>query len=108
MPDPTREEEQSFDDCDYNQEDWYDEDYYMAIVNIADEIDHSWGHCYNCLNEGHQWRDCTQQLKESLRLAKERLDRKNKALNRDRGAGAKGGQPPQVGFAKAHTAKAKN
>ena len=81
---------------------------YVAIVNTADEIERSWGHCYNCLKESHQWWDCTEQLKKSLRLAKERLDRKNKALNWDGGARTKRGRPAQVGSAKAHTAKAKN
>ena len=77
-------------------EESYDEGYYVAMVHAADEIDRTWGRCYNCAEEGHQWRDCTKPLKESLRLAKERLDRKKKPdLNRDGGTGAKGGRFPQ-------------
>ena len=91
-----------------------DEGYYMAIVHTDNEIDRMWGCCYNCGKEGHQWRDCTELLKELLREEKEWLDWKNKAnLNRDGGAGMKGGCPPQVAITKAlphkgHTAKGKN
>ena len=49
-----------------------------------------------------------QTTEESLKQVKERANRKNQALNRDGGAGAKGAQPPQKGMAKVDPAKAKN
>ena len=93
LPDPVPEEEEQPGEYDSELEESYDEGYYVAMVHAADEIDRTWGHCYNCAEEGHQWRDCPKQLKESLRLAKERLDRRKKLdLNRDGGTGAKGGR----------------
>ena len=66
----------------------------------------TWGHCYNCAEEGHQWWDCTKPLKDSLREAKERLNRRNKPdLNRDGGTGAKGGRLPQGAVAKGQPPK---
>ena len=56
--------------------------------------------------EGHRWADCKEPLKESLRLAKERVNCKKQVLNWDGGVGTKGAQPPQMGTAKANTAKA--
>ena len=67
-----------------------------------------WGQCFNCGEEGHHWADCTEPLKESLKQAKERVNCKKQALNRDGGAGAKGAWPPQKGMTKADLAKAKN
>ena len=76
----------------------------MAIVNTTDEIDRTWGHCFNCVKEGHHWHDCMDPLKESLKQVKEQLNCKNKAnLNINGHAGMKGGQP-----SKAYMAKAKN
>ena len=114
LPDPIPEEEEQPGEYDSELEESYDEGYYVAMVHAADEIDRTWGRCYNCAEEGHQWRDCTKPLKESLRLAKERLDRKKKLdLNRDGGTGAKGGRFPQGAGAKGQPpkgpmAKAKN
>ena len=83
----------------------YDEGYYVAIINTANEAD-KWGRCFNCGKEGHRWAECKEPLKESLKLAKERANRKKQALNRDGGVGTKGARPPQMGMAKANTAKA--
>ena len=80
----------------------YDEGYYVAIINMANEAD-KWGRCFNCGKEGHRWAECKEPLKESLRLAKERANRKKQVLNRDGGVRTKGARPPQTG-----TAKAKN
>ena len=102
LPDSAPEEPDQSD----SDSDAYDEGYYVAMVHAADEIDQTWGHCYNCAEEGHQWRDCTKPLKDSLRLAKEQLDQRNKLdLNRDGGAGSKGGRLPQGTVAKCQPPK---
>ena len=85
----------------------YDEGYYVAVIATADEADR-WGCCFNCGKEGHHWAECTEPLKDSLKRAKERANRKRQLLNWDGGAGAKGVQPPQTGTAKADPAQAKN
>ena len=85
----------------------YDEGYYVAVINTANEAD-KWGRCFNCGKEGHRWAECKEPLKDSLKLAKERADRKKQALNRDGGVGTKGARPPHTGTAKANTAKAEN
>ena len=79
--------------CDINPNDIYDEGYYVAIINMANEAK-KWGCCFNCGKEGHHWAECTEPLKESLKQAKERNNRKAQALNWSGGAGAKGAQPP--------------
>ena len=43
----------------------YDDGYYMAVVNTANEAD-KWDRCFNCSKEGHHWQECTKPLKESL------------------------------------------
>ena len=68
LPDSAPEEP---DQSDSDSEDAYDEGYYVAMVHAAGKIDRTWGRCYNCAEEGHQWRNCTKQLKDSLRKAKE-------------------------------------
>ena len=85
----------------------YDEGYYVAVINMANEAD-KWGRCFNCGKEGHHWADYPEPLKESLKQAKERTNCKKQALNWDGGAGAKGVWPSQTGTAKADMAKAKN
>ena len=60
------------------------------------------------LREGHRWAECKEPLKESLKLAIERANHKKQALNQDGGVRMKGAWPPQMGTAKANTAKAKN
>ena len=80
--------------CDINPNDIYDEGYYVAVINMANEAE-LWGCCFNCGKEGHHWADCTELLKESLKQAKERANCKKQALNRGGGAGAKGVWPPR-------------
>ena len=70
------------------------EGYYIAVINTANEAD-KWGRCFNYGKEGHRWAECKEPLKESLKLAKERANRKKQALNRDGGVGTKGAQPPR-------------
>ena len=71
----------------------YDEGYYIAVINTANEAD-KWGRCFNCGKEGHRWAECKEPLKESLKLAKEWANRKKQALNWDGGVGTKGAWPP--------------
>ena len=92
---------------DINPNEIYDEGYYVAVINMANEAD-KWGRCFNCGKEGHRWADCKEPLKESLRLAKERANCKKQALNQDGGVRTKGARPPQMGTAKANMAKAEN
>ena len=92
---------------DIDPDEIYDEGYYVAIINTANEAD-KWGRCFNCGKEGHHWAECKEPLKESLKLAKERANRKKQALNRDGGVRTKGARPPQTGTIKANTAKAEN
>ena len=85
----------------------YDEGYYIAVIAMANKAEH-WGRCFNCGKEGHHWVECTEPLKDSLKRAKERANRKRQSLNRDGGARAKGARPPQTGTVKADLAQAKN
>ena len=39
---------------DIDPDEIYDEGYYVAIINTANEAD-KWGHCFNCGKEGHRW-----------------------------------------------------
>ena len=79
---------------DIDPDEIYDEGYYVAVINTANEAD-KWGRCFNCGKEGHRWAECKEPLKESLKLAKERANRKKQALNRDGGVGTKGARPPR-------------
>ena len=93
---------------DINLDEIYNEGYNAAVINTANEAD-KWGRWFNCGKEGHQWAECKEPLKESLKLAKERANRKKQVLNRDGGVRTKGARPPpHAGTAKANTAKAEN
>ena len=85
---------------DIDPDEIYDEGYYVTVINTANEAD-KWGRCFNCGKEGHRWAECKEPLKESLKLAKERANRKKQALNRDGGVRTKGARPPHTGTAKA-------
>ena len=54
-----------------NPEEAYDEGYYIGVINTADEMSWRLRLCFNCGHGGHYWADCTEPLKESLKLAKE-------------------------------------
>ena len=99
LPDPEQEEPSLPPNCEIDPAEIYDDGYYVAIINMANEAN-KWGRCFNCAKEGHRWAECTEPLKESLKQAKERANHKK--------AGAKGAWPPQTGMAKADSAKAKN
>ena len=107
LPEPEQEEPDSPPVSEFNPGEVYDEGYYVAIIAMANEAER-WGCCFNYGKEGHHWAECTEPLKDSLKRAKERANRKRQSLNRDGGAGAKGARPPQMGTAKADPAQAKN
>ena len=80
-------------------EDAYDEGYYIGVINTADDMSQRLRLCYNCRRGGHYWADCTEELKDFLKHAKERTNREmrdNQAtqLNRNGGAGVKGAHAP--------------
>ena len=92
-------------------EEAYDKGYYIGVVNTADEMSRCLRLCYNCGLAGHYWVDCTEPLSDSLKLAKERLNRgirekQENQLNPNGGAGRKGARVPQPMLAKANPAKA--
>ena len=94
-------------------EEAYDVGYYIGVINTADEMSQRLHLCFNCSRRGHYWADCTEPLKESLKLAKERVNREirdnqDKQLNPNGGAGGKGAHIPQPMPAQANVAKAQN
>ena len=108
LPDPKQEEPSSPPDRKIDPVEIYNDGYYVAVINMANEAD-KWGWCFNCGKEGHCWAKCTEPLKESLKQAKERANRKKQSLNWDGRPRAKGAQPsPQTVTVKADSAKAKN
>ena len=56
-------------------DDAYDEGYYIGVINTADEMSRRLRLCFNCGQGGHYWADCTKPLKDSLKQAKERVNR---------------------------------
>ena len=68
LPEPAQEETVQI--SGFDAAETYNEGYYVAVVNTANEAE-KWGHCFNCCEEGHQWQECTKPLKESLQRAKE-------------------------------------
>ena len=94
-------------------EEAYDEGYYIGVINTTDEMSRNLHLCYNCGLSGQYWVDCTEPLKDSLKLAKEWVnwgiqDNQENQLNPNGGAGGKGACAPQVMPAKANVAKAQN
>ena len=94
-------------------EDAYDEGYYIRVINTADEMSQGLRLCFNCSRGGHYWADCTEPLKDSLKQAKERVNREiqenqEKQLNPNRGTGGKGARTPQAMPVSANTAKTQN
>ena len=51
------------------------EPYPDTPLHTADEMSQHLHLCYNCGLAGHYWADCTKPLSDSLKLAKERLNR---------------------------------
>ena len=68
---------------------WMDEGFHFGMVQAANGADAHFNRCFNCLEEGHRWRDCKKTLLQELQdiLARE-------ALNRAGGTGNKGGHTP--------------
>ena len=94
-------------------EDAYDEGYYIGVINTADEMSRHLRLCFNCGRGGQYWADCTEPLKDSLKQAKERVNREirenqEQQLNPNGGAGGKGAHAPQVISVSANTAKTQN
>ena len=94
-------------------EEAYEEGYYIGVVNTADEMSQCLRLCYNCGLARHYWADCTEPLSDSLKLAKERLNRgiqekQENQLNPNGGTGGKGARTSQPMPAKANPAKAQN
>ena len=55
--------------------DAYNEGYYIGVINTADDMSRRLRLCYNCGCGEHYWADCTEELKEFLKWAKERTNR---------------------------------
>ena len=94
-------------------EDAYDSGYYVGVINTADEMSRRLRLCYNCGRGGHYWADCTEELKDFLKLAKERANREirdnpGNQLNPKGGAGGKGARTPQAMPAGGQPAPAQN
>ena len=66
LPGPVQEEPGPQPASEFDAAKTYDEGYYVAVVNMANEAD-KWGCCFNCGEEGHHWQEYTKPLKESLR-----------------------------------------
>ena len=82
-------------------EDAYDSGYYIGVINTADEMSRGLCLCYKCGRGGHYWADCTEELKDFLKLAKERANREirdnpRNQLNPKGGAGGKGARAPRL------------
>ena len=69
--------------------------YYVGVARIADEDDRRIGKCFNCKEEGHQWRQCPRKLREDLRQVLDRQGINDKRLNRSGDGGIKGGRNPR-------------
>ena len=88
-PEEEYDHEDQYEDPDLNH--WMDQGFHIGMVQAADSADARFGRCFNCLEEGHRWRECTK-----LPLLPELqgiLDRE--ALNPKGGAGGKGAHAPQ-------------
>ena len=92
-------------------EDAYDEGYYIGVINTEDEMSWHLRLCFNCGQGGHYWADCTEPLKDSLKQAKERVNREirenqGKQLNPNGGTG--GSPHPKAILVSTNTAKTQN
>ena len=85
LPELEQEEPDSSPVSEFDPGEVYDEGYYVGVIAMADEADW-WGCCFNCGKEGHHWAECTEPLKDLLKRAKERANRKRQLLNWDGGA----------------------
>ena len=88
-PEEEYDHEDQHEDPDLNH--WMDQGFHIGMVQAADSADARFGRCFNCLEEGHHWREYTK-----LPLLPELqgiLDRE--ALNPKGGTGGKGACAPQ-------------
>ena len=79
---------------------WMDQGFHCGMTQADDGADARFGCCFNCLEEGHRWRECknTPLLPE----VQEILDRE--ALNRKGALEAREATPPQTpGMARARS-----
>ena len=69
---------------------WMDQGFHCGMTQAVAGADARFGHCFNCLEEGHRWRECknTPLFPELQEI----LDKE--ALNRKGGTGSKGGYAP--------------
>ena len=65
--DPEQEEPSSPPDCEIETAEIYDDGYYVAVINMANDTD-KWGQCFNYRKEGHRWAECTELLKEFMKV----------------------------------------
>ena len=56
-PEEEYDQEDQFEDPDINH--WMDQGFHISMVQAADSADAQFGRCFNCLEEGHHWRECT-------------------------------------------------
>ena len=66
---------------------WVDQGFYIRMVQAANRADTHFSQCFNCLEEGHRWRECTKT--PLLHELQEILDRE--ALYHKGGAGGREG-----------------
>ena len=69
---------------------WMDQGFHCGMTQAADGADAHFGHCFNCLEEGHPWRECKNTL--LLPELQEILDRE--ALNRKGALETREAMPP--------------
>ena len=55
QPVPPMDNPESQSENNYHPHESYDKGYYVVVVNTTDEINCTWGRCFNCGKEGHQW-----------------------------------------------------
>ena len=80
-------------------EDAYNEGYYIGVINTADEMSRHLRLCFKCGRGGHYWADYPEPLKDSLKQAKERVNREirenqEKQLNPNRAQEGREPVPP--------------
>ena len=88
-PEEEYEQDEQTDDPDINH--WMDQGFHIGMVQAADSADARFGCCFNCLEEGHRWRECTKL--PLLPELQEILDRET--LNQKGGTRGKGARAPQ-------------
>ena len=66
---------------------WMDQGFHCGMFQAAYGADTRFGCCFNCLEEGHRWRDC----KKTLLLPELQEILEREVINRMGGAGNKGG-----------------